>query len=613
LNFLNLPVSDDELLFKRHLQRSEARSKGHLMNFIFFKMPLLNPDSLLNRTQHLTRFLFTRWFFAFWVVLMAGAGLLVIRDLDKLFLPIEGILAANNLPLIMVLLIVLKVIHEFGHAYACKRFGGHVPEMGVYLIVFAPLAYVDATSSWGFPLKRHRLLVGLAGVYFESIVTALAVFTWFFTGPGLLHDIAYNVIFLAGVTTVIFNLNPLMRYDGYYVLSDLSEIPNLRQRATHYVIQSLKRIFLGLKTGTRPGTLGLRLFLFFYGTAASLYRITLVLAISAAIASKLLVVGLLIAGYYAGGTLVKVLFKVGQYLFMSPEAAPVRWRAVTLGLLLLIAIPWSILSIGLPNTVRVAGIFGTEEEKLVRASVDGFVEEIRATHGNIVASEEILVSLVNDTLGEALARASSDLAVSRLRLDAFQAVNPVRAKQEQKRSEVLRFEMDQCLRDVDELTVRSPREGRVIEILTLRDKGRFLTKGDPIATIASGRWEIRAVLNEAEFVDARPAVGDTLRVRTSAKPGALLEAIVRRIVPRGTRNALEESLTQKGGGSIPVDPETSAAAESYFEIVLELTDEKPSWLLHGMTCQVLCPGERDTLGTLIMRRISRFITRFMES
>jgi hypothetical protein len=195
----------------------------------------------------------------------------------------------------------------------------------------------------------------------------------------------------------------------------------------------------------------------------------------------------------------------------------------------------------------------------------------------------------------------------------YQAVDPVRTMQEQERAEVFRLEQDRCRKDVAELTVRSPRKGRVIDILTDREEGRFLKKGDPIATIASGRWEIRAVLNEEEFIDVRPAIGDILRVRTPAEPGVLLEAVVKRIVPRATRNEPEESLTQKGGGSILVDPETSAAAEPYFEIVLELTGEKPSWLLHGMTCQVLCPGESDPLATLLMRRFSLFITRFMES
>jgi hypothetical protein len=324
-------------------------------------------------------------------------------------------------------------------------------------------------------------------------------------------------------------------------------------------------------------------------------------------------VGLVIAAYYAGGTLVKVLFKLGHYLFTSPEAAPVRLRAVALGLVLLIATPLCILSIGLPNTVRIAGTFHTGEEKVVRAGVEGFVEEIRTTHGCDVASEDILVRLVNDTCNEALVRASSDLAVSKMRLDTYQAVDPVKARQEQERAEVFRLELDRCRRDVADLTVRSPQAGQVVDILTSRDEGRFLTKGDPIATIASGRWEIRAVLSEAEFVDVRPAIGDILRVRTPAEPGVPLEAMVQRIVPRGTRNVPEESLTQKGGGWIAVDPETSAAAEPYFEIVLELTGKKPSWLLQGMTCQVLCPGESDTLGTLLMRRISRFITRFMES
>jgi len=613
LNFLNLPISDDKRLYKRYLQRSEARSTEKLMSFLFFRMPLFNPDIVLNKTQHLTKFLFTWWFFAIWIMLLTGASLLVVRGFEQLIQPIEGILVATNLPFIMILMIILKVIHEFGHAYACKRFGGTVPEMGVFLIVFAPMAYVDASASWGFPSKMRRLLVSLGGVYFESIVAMLAIYIWFLTGPGLLHDMAYNVIFLAGVTTLIFNLNPLMRYDGYYVLSDVTEIPNLRQRATQYVIQALKRAFLGIKSGNPPGAFGLKIFLFTFGVAAGLYKITLVLAISMAIAYKLYLVGLVLACFYAGSTLLKTIFKLSLYLFTAEETAAIRVRAVLVGLVVLTAIPLAIMSVGVPNTVRVAGVFHTEKEEVIRAGVEGFINKIDAAFGNEVTANAPLANLVNDSCNESVAEAMSQLKEAKIRYSAFQTADPVKARQELERIEALSLHFDQRRMEVEKLAIRSPEEGLIIHSLSPRDEGRFLMVGDHVATIASGEWRIKAILTEAEFIDMQPMVGDALRVRTPAKPDETIEAVVHQIIPGGTREVPIESLTQIGGGSIPVDPETSSAHEPYFEIALKLTGEKPSWLLHGMTCQVLCSGERDTLGALLVRKLSCFITKFMQS
>ena len=136
----------------------------------------------------------------------------------------------SNLPILWLALVGLKALHEFGHAYACRRFGGAVPEMGVVFIVLTPCAYVDASSSWKFD-RRSRVAVAMAGMYVEILIAGIFALVWAGTQPGLLHDVALNVVILASVSTVFLNINPLMKFDGYYIFSDLMSVFNLQERA----------------------------------------------------------------------------------------------------------------------------------------------------------------------------------------------------------------------------------------------------------------------------------------------------------------------------------------------------------------------------------------------
>ncbi len=614
LNFLNLPISDDKMLYQRYLAKRQARAREKLLGFMFLRIPLVNPDAFLRRTVGYVSWLFSRPFFFVWLALMACAGVVVVTRFSELLEPIQGVLVAQNLPIIWVALIVLKIIHEFGHAYACKRLGGHVPEMGVFLIVFTPLAYVDATSAWGFSRKTDRLVVGLGGMYVESMVAALAVFVWALTGPGPLHDLAYNIIFLAGVATVLFNINPLLRYDGYYVLSDLIEVPNLRQQASRYVAGLLKRVLLGLPSGFADKSVGMRAFLLTYGLAASAYRVTIVLAISAAIAMKFFLVGIALGAFYIAQTVLGLLVKATKYLWFSPEAAPVRVRAVTVSLVLLIGLPLAVLTVPVKPPVRATGTLTSETEHVIRAQVDGFIERVDASVGRTVAACVPLVRLSNDAYEEALAEAKAQLDAAAIRRKAYQAEEPAKALQEQERIVSYRHEVARRQQELDRLTVRAGMTGRLVESLTHRDVGRFVHVGEPVGTVASGPWQARALLTEQAMADARPEVGGAVQVRVSGAPDHVIEGYIVRIVPKGSKAIGVPALTQVGGGAIAVDPSTFEAPQPYFEITVEFDPLADTSLFrHGMTCTISPDVRPETLARLAERQVRRFVNRLLQS
>jgi putative peptide zinc metalloprotease protein len=612
LTFLNLPVADNQLLYKRHVAKKTARRRQKLLSILFLRVPLINPDDFLDRTLHHVRFLFSRPFFSIWAALVVAALFVGVLHFGALVQPVQGVLAARNLILMWITLIGLKVLHEFGHAYACKHYGGYVPEMGAYFILFTPCAYVDATASWGFTRKRERLIVCLAGMYVESFFAAIAMFVWAATPPGLIHDIAYNVIFLAGVVTFLFNINPLMRYDGYYVLTDLVEIPNLRQRSTVYVVDLLKRFALGIRTSPKTVPTRERILLSVFGVCAALYRITLTLGIAALIASKMFILGMMVAAGFAISAFYGPGRRLMLYLWRSPETAPVRVRAVEVSALLLIGLPVAVAMIPIRGSVDAAGAIGCENETVVRARVEGFVDRTWIATGQQVDAGDRLVRLRNDAYHEAVAHAVARVEASALRQNAYEVDAPAQALAEAAQQAAFRRDLNRRQAELAALSIRADAPGRVIACIQSDDTGRYLELGEPIATLVAGRWQVRCVLTEDEMADCRPAEDDAVEVRLTAAPGRSRRGTIRRIAPAGSRTVAAQTLTHLGGGDIAVDPESREASQPYFEITIDLPLELDRDLRHGMTCKVRFDGHADSIAAAVMRRLIRFTDSLMQ-
>ena len=607
LNFLNLPVSDDKLLFQRHMTRQRAKRRQRLRGFLCLRVPLVNPDPWLEATIRYVRPFFSRGFCCLWLVLVASAAFVVARRFEQLVEPVQGLLVAQNLPLIGLALIVLKLIHEFGHAYACKHFGGYVPEMGAYLILLTPCAYVDATAAWGFTRKRDRILVSLAGMGVEAVCASIAVFVWALTPPGLVHDLAYNVVFLAGVVTVLFNLNPLLRYDGYYILSDLVEVPNLRERAARYVAALAKRIVLGIPVAQPPTTLRLRLLLASFGVGVSVYRCVILLAIAALVATKLHLVGMVLATAYVASVVVALGVRLVRYLWWARETAPVRARAVAASVVLPLAAVAALLGLPVQPAVRAAGVLRPEHETVVRAGVDGFLASTAVELGRLVRAGDPVAELTSYRTHEAIAEAVAEIRASEIREAVYQVEDPARALAEARRARVLRRDLQRQRARQAELVVRAPGPGRIVAGVRRTDLGRFVRRGDPVATIAGGGWQVCVLLSEAEMAAAQPAVGQAVELRIAADPGPVRHGVIRRVAPRGSREIENPSLTHLAGGAIAVDPATSRAAQPYVEVRIDLDPGHVAGARSGMTCRVrFGTAEPTTIARHLLRRLMRF-------
>ncbi len=606
LGFLRLPIADDKAVYRRFQARKQGEARQRLTSILFLRIPLWNPDAFLQRTMHLFRFVFSGTFFALWLVLVGFALYVGQARWESLRQPLDGVLVAQNLPLLWLTLVGLKVFHEFGHAYACKHFGGHVPEMGAYFLLFTPCAYVDATACWSFTRKRDRLIVCLAGMYIESIFAAIAVLVWAMTEPSIINSIAYNVIFLAGVVTVLFNINPLMRYDGYYILSDWLEIPNLRQRADRHIRDVVKRWLLKIRPTGEPEPRRLRAILFSYGFAAFLYRIALLISIAAVLATKVFLLGVVFAAVYLGNSLIGSLRRLTGYLWRAEETAPVRLRAAALGILLLVVLPAVFAVVPLPSTVHAAGIVSAEKESVLRASSSGFLQAVMIEPGCAVAGKAPIAKLSNDALAEAVAEQEARWRASSLRQEVYRATDPVKAIQEEAMMLVHQAALARARDELDRAVIRSPFDGRLVGGVRHTFLGRYFRKGDAIGTVVAGPCIVRAIVTEEQLQRMAVQIGDRVQFRPAANPSLPIDGRLLRVAPAGSKLVGVLPLTHVGGGDIAVDPLTHEANKPYFEIVAEMDALAGARLRHGSTGSLRLVAQREPLAQTFGRRLIRF-------
>jgi len=607
IGFLHLPIHDDKRLYRRLVEKQKAKRKQRLLSILFLRIPLWTPDAFLTRNIRWVAPLFSRTAFVLWLTLVIAAGYTVYKRWADLTEPLSGLLAAQNMVAMWVTLVALKVIHEFGHAFACKRFGGYVPDMGAYMIMFTPCAYVDATSSWGFTRKSHRIIVCLAGMYVETICAAIAVFVWSMTGPSTIHHVAYNVIFLASIVTLLFNINPLMRYDGYYIFSDMTEIPNLRSRAKQYVMARLKQFALSIPAPATNMSRRLRFTLLTYGIASTLYRTTLLIAIAAVLASKLFFVGIGLAAVYLLSTIIKTVRSLTHYLWHSEETAHVRQRAIAIGVVVLLIGPSLICLVPSPTRVHATGVLTTQNESVIRTKAAGFIEQVTVKPGDVITVGDSVAVLRNDMLRESVARATANLKAAEIRRDAFRISQPNLSMQEQAKATALQQALQQAKLELDQLSVRSYEKGSVIAGMNPQHQGQFIEVGTPIATIASGKWRVRALLTDVEMASAQPVVGDEIQFRSYVRPSETHAGHIVSIDSVGSRHVELRELTQIAGGHIAVNPATLESSRPYFEITIDLPNTQRDYFRHGTTGAIILNGAPQPIGTRVARKVIRFI------
>jgi putative peptide zinc metalloprotease protein len=432
-------------LRKRGEQKRRREWLGKLSNVFAIRFRGIDPEWLLTRWLGYTRWLFRPTFVTCWLMLVLSALALVFVQFEvfRSRLPtFHQFFGPHNWIYLGVAMAVIKVLHEFGHGLSCKHFGGECHEMGLMFLVFTPCLYCNVSDSWMLPNKWHRVIIGAAGMYIESILAATATFLWWFSEPGLLNHICLSIMFICSVSTIVFNGNPLLRYDGYYMLMDMLEIPNLRQKSTEVLKRFMVDLCLGIEQPDNP-------FLpqkhrFFFGAftiAAVLYRWLVVFSIVFFLNRVFEPYGLKIIGQLIGalgffGLVVQPLWQLGKFFYMPGRMHKVKRPRLIASVCAAVALVAAIIFLPLPFSVKCTLEVQPKDAAAVYADVPGRLDEIHVKEGERVSQGQPLANLINRDL---------ELAVLKLEGQRKQTLTRLRSLEKE------RFQDDRASLQVQQL------------------------------------------------------------------------------------------------------------------------------------------------------------------
>jgi putative peptide zinc metalloprotease protein len=541
------------LMQKAEKQR-ETWGRWILHNYLFMRIPLVRPDRFLTETLRYVEWIYSRQF-AIAIFSMALVGLyLIARQWDAFVHTFVDLFTMAGAVSFGITLMCLKAVHELGHAYTAKRFGCRVPNMGVAILVLVPVLYTDVNEAWKLTSRSRRLGIGIAGVTAELCCAAIAACLWGFLPDGHTRSAAFLVATTTWVTTIMLNLSPFMRYDGYYVLSDFLETPNLHNRAFALARWWLREVLFGFGDPV-PEELppGRRHFLIGFALVTWAYRFFLFLAIALIVyhfAVKIIGMAMVVVevGYFLARPIVQ------EMLTWLQRRAEMRWHrhtVITAGavfaILLLLVVPWR-------SAVDAPALLKSRQH--IDAFVPDFgarIESVNVYNGETITKGANLLKLVSPDLEYKLISARSQLETLEWQVNA-RGIDPAllaRSQVSEREFQAAVAEYRALLDQKARLEVTSAITGHVVDLTEGLEPGAWLpAKARLLSVVDDGQVNVEAYIDEADL--ARIAVGDAAVFHAEADDRISVVLRIAEVASASTKVLREPYLASVHGGSIPV-------------------------------------------------------------
>jgi len=468
----DLPDQGIQLL-DRGRRQARRRRRDRWLNLLAIRFRGLDPEPLLGWLYPKLRWMFSPWCLAACLLLILSAITLATTRFEGIIgrLPtLHMFFSRHNIIWMFAALGTAKILHEFGHALTCKHFGGECHEMGVMLLAFTPCIYCNVSDSWMLPNKWHRIAVSAAGVLIELTLASLGLLLWHFSYPGPLNSLALNLAVVCSISTLIFNGNPLMRFDGYYIFSDLVNIPNLRRQSTTQLKQLVSRWFLGLQlVPDRMLPPGRQWLLSIYAIASTVYRLSVLAAILWILHQTLepyrldiLVHALTVT--VVGSIIFFPLLRLVRFV-SNPNLVQAnhRMRLAVRGSLALL-IGGALLLTPLPSTVKVPVLLEPAAAKRIYSTTSGTLSTSLKI-GQTVAAGDPIVRLEND----ALRQQTADLRTQRNQIAAqlnnlkrqsiSDPASGIQIPTKLEELNAMTIQLEQRVRELEQLTLKAPITG----------------------------------------------------------------------------------------------------------------------------------------------------------
>jgi putative peptide zinc metalloprotease protein len=602
-------------LAERARETADRALMQKLRNPLALRMPLFDPDRMLDALRPVFRLIYSIPGFLLWLAtVVTGVVLAAIHWQELTGDIVTQALSAQNLLILAAVYPAIKLVHELGHASATKVWGGQLHEFGVMLLVLIPVPYVDASASAAFPQKWKRLVVSGAGIMVELLAAAIAMIVWVNAEPGIVRAIAFNVMLIGGVSTLLFNGNPLLRFDGYYIFADLIEIPNLASRANKYFFHTVQKYLFGVEDQVSPVTHpSERKWLFGYSILAAIYRVGVSLGIASFVATQLFFVGIAIALFTLFQSFILPLGKGLAFIASNAKLNGHRARSVLVtsgAIALLLA---GLFAIPLPYATVAQGVVWVPEGSLVRSGTDGVVQKVAALDGAIVSPGMPVVELDDPIIDAQVSVLEAQRAEYAAQLDAVRAIDPVQVRLIEGQLKHIEGRLTAFAERKANLDIDAPTDGRLLLQGGNDLVGRYLKRGDLVGYVVGADDPVlRVVVPQSQIDLVRARRGD-IEIRFAGDLASIRPAAILREAPAAQMNIPSATLTTDGGGEIlidPRDPNKSRALEGLFFVDLRITDGKPVDRL-GERVFVRFDHGTEPIAFRLMRAVRQvFLSRF---
>ncbi len=608
---ISISKANEQTVFEKVIQKA---------NIIFFRIPLLNPNSFLDKLAPKLSWLTSKSFILIWLALIFTGIFHVISQWPRFEQASLGVFYPLNWLWLILGYILLKTSHEIFHGLVSKSYGGAVHEAGVILVLFIPIGYVNATSSWHFPSKWQRFHTAVAGMFIELLFAAVACWVWAYTENGPLNNFAYNMIVIASISTLLFNANPLMRFDGYFALSDVVNQPNLYARGRHYVQYLFRRYILGQEIVFPSGRNKQINIVKIYGVASFIWRIFVITIILIAAYSLFYGAGIVLAGIallaYITPPMIRTLKKLSKV-----ENNEVNYLNgfIRVGSIFVVSIvmftqfSWS-------RDIIAPGIVDYQLNGVIKSSVEGFVKNIHVAPGDRVEKGQLLLELENKTLMTELKVLESQLhhaeTSARIFLNHDQHAQ-YKIQNENITAYKKRLELKR--EQVNQLTLYAPISGLVVSGQLSELQDQFISVGNRLMQIGDEKSKklYLSVLQKDQY-DTDQLFNQAVKVRVANKGVRNINVHIKQETPRANKNISFPQLSAINGGPIAVVPtsqvEDSAEVSGQYEYIdprAEIqADISPSDAIDvyaGQLAWARLPSLKRTLGEHIYIKIESWV------
>jgi len=557
------PDSDDIVQRQETLRKKKVRS--YFINPLGLRFPLFNPEPLLQQIHGLSRLIFNPLSGCLWLLLVVAAFVMALKNWDILSHNVaDRVLSAENIVLLWLVYPIVKFMHEMGHALAVKRWGGEVHEMGIMLMVLVPVPYVDASDAHAFRKKYQRIMVGSAGVAVELLLASLAMWFWLYAEEGMSRAVAYNVMLIAGVSTLVFNLNPLLRFDGYHVLADILEIPNFGQRANQYLGYLIKQYIFCAKDIPVPSEASSeKCWFIFYSIASFFYRMFILYVIVLFVAGKYFIIGALLAIWAAIMMLLVPVFKVIRVAWTDPRLDDHFGRGMFVCATGMIALVMMCGLIPAPSSTLAEGVVWVPEQMWVRAGSDAVVSQVLARENKAVHSGDVLMHCEAPELKAKITVIVARLAELQVRLTTAMKEDRVQAKMLQEEIEQTQAQRRYLSDRMAALIIRSPADGIFMMKEPENLVGHFVHRGEMLAYVVKpDALQVRAVVKQEHIKQVRENT-KRIELRLSEHFSDIYTTSLLREVPAAIRTLPSMALAVEGGGHIVLDPQSKQKPQAF--------------------------------------------------